>query len=75
MTEPTDTTDVAAPVRALLAGAAAASLDAELSLDEFMRAAWLAYTGARPGLREALEQEALAARFAELRARGALAQA
>lgn len=77
MSDPSLTTadaDVAA-MRALLEGAATASVDADVTLDDFMRAAWLAYTAARPGLRDALELEAMRTRFDELRARGQLAQA
>jgi hypothetical protein len=69
-----DAPDVVA-MRAMLEGAASASLTAEVSLDEFMRAAWLAYTDARPGMRDALEVEAMRNRLDELRARGQLALA
>lgn len=60
---------------ALLESAATASVEAELALDEFMRAAWLAYTGARPGLRAELEAAAIRDQVEALRARGQLAMA
>lgn len=79
MTDPTLTSDDAADdvvaMRALLEGAASASLTADVSLDDFMRAAWLAYTDARPGMRDALEVAAMRTRLDELRARGQLALA
>lgn len=61
--------------REQLAGAARASIDAELSLEDFMRAALAAYTEARPGLQAYLEEQAFIARLAELRARGEIATA
>lgn len=79
MTDPTLSTDDevvdAAAMRALLDGAASASVEAGVDLDDFMRAAWQAYTAARPGLRDALERDAMRARLDELRARGQLALA
>lgn len=79
MTEPntlsTATGDDVTSTRDLLAGAARASLDAALSLEDFMRAAWLAYTEARPGLRELLEERAVMFQLAELRAAGKMGQA
>jgi hypothetical protein len=79
MTDPTLSTDDevvdAAAMRALLDGAATASVEAGVDLDDFMRAAWQAYTAARPGLRDALERDAMRARLDELRARGQLALA
>ncbi|MEZ4403897.1 MAG: hypothetical protein R3B06_27990 [Kofleriaceae bacterium] len=67
--------DALASTEALLAAAATASVTAELPLEQFMHAAWLAYTGARPGLRAELELQALREQFAALRARGQLAEA
>jgi hypothetical protein len=58
-----------------LAGAARASIDADLSLEDFMRAAWAAYTDARPGLRAYLEDQAFRAQLEELRERGQIAVA
>jgi hypothetical protein len=79
MTAPTltsdDDADDVVAMRALLEGAASASLTADVSLDDFMRAAWRAYTDARPGMRDALEVEAMRTRLDELRARGQLALA
>ncbi len=71
----TATSETDSPVRTLLAAAAVASLGDDVALDEFMRAAWLAYTEARPGLRDALEERAMRAQFDDLRARGQLALA
>jgi hypothetical protein len=56
--------------RDLLAGAARASVFDEISLDDFMRAAWLAYTEARPGLRAYLEEQAVRHQLDELREKG-----
>lgn len=67
--------EVGVVTRELLADAARASLDAELSLEDFMRAAWLAFTEARPGLRAYLEDQAVRAQLAELRERGQVALA
>ncbi len=75
MTDPTLTSADVAAMRGLLDRAATASIAADVSLDDFMRAAWEAYTATRPGLRDALEVEAMRTRFDELRARGQLAQA
>lgn len=61
--------------REQLAGAARASINDDLSLEDFMSAAWAAYTEARPGLRAWLEDQQILARFAELRERGQVAAA
>jgi len=58
-----------------LAGAARASLDDRLTLDDFMKAAWAAYTEARPGLKEYLEDQAMLRQLDQLRARGQVARA
>jgi hypothetical protein len=76
MTNPSmPATDAGESTREQLAGAARASVDAHLSLEDFMRAAWAAYTEARPGLRAYLEEQAVRAQLDELRERGQVAQA
>ena len=75
MSEPTPQELARVATTALLESAASASVEAELALDDFMRAAWSAYTDARPGLRAGLEVQAMRARLDDLRARGQLALA
>ncbi|MBK9035878.1 MAG: hypothetical protein IPL61_32285 [Myxococcales bacterium] len=74
--DPTDDAPPApASTRALLERAALASVEDDVTLDDFMRTAWFAYTQARPGMRAALEEAAMRNQMAELRARGQLAMA
>ena len=75
LTDLTENLPVPASMRTLLERAAHASLDDDVALDDFMRAAWLAFTGARPGLRAALEEHAMRTQLDELRAKGRLALA
>lgn len=67
--------DAGDATREQLAGAARASITDDLSLEDFMRAAWNAYTDARPGLRQYLEDLSLRQQLAELRERGQVADA
>ena len=64
--EPPPPTDVA---RALDEAALIATR-ADLSLEQFMRAAWSAYVDGSPGMRQRLETQQLVAQLAELRGRG-----
>ena len=62
-------------VEAALAEAARLTLDDEISLDDFVSAAWSAYVDARPGMRERLEEVQLDRRVAQMRKLGKVAQA
>jgi len=59
----------------LLRRAAALAAANGVPLEAFADAAWAAFLDAQPGLREALEIRALAARLDELRARGLVGSA
>ena len=72
---PTPVADAGESTRELLAGAARASIDAEITVEAFMRAAYAAYMDSRPGLQEYLEDRAVRAQIAELRQRGQVALA
>lgn len=74
-TEPPRADDAPASLRAIFDHAAALSVAEDVALDDFMRAAWQAYMDARPGLRAYLEDQKLAARLDELRARGGVGSA
>lgn len=62
-----------APFQELLALAACAAGDADL--DSFMRAAWMAFVEARPGLRERLEELRFLAELESLREQGRIPEA
>jgi hypothetical protein len=64
-----------ADVAAALDEAAQLAARADLSLEQFMRAAWSAYVDGHPGMRQRLETEQLLGQLAELRQRGAVGQA
>jgi len=59
----------------LLEQAAAASVDQDIDLDVFMRAAWSAYLESRPGMREHIEDLQLRQQLDEIRKHGRMGQA
>lgn len=69
---PTDARLPRTPLADALAGAAAAT---DVSLDEFMRTAWLAYMESRPGLRQRMEAAQLIEQLRALRERGMVGKA
>ncbi len=64
-----------AEVRELFARAAQLSVDNQVELEGFVRAAYAAYVDARPGLREWLEEQELRAELDEARLNGRMAEA
>ena len=71
----TPTVDAGVSTRDQLAAAARASIDAEITVEAFMHAAYAAYMEARPGLQEYLEDRAMRGQLAKLRESGKLASA